>query len=32
MKIEVVAAQLTAGDATGDQDPLEFGTRLSFSF
>ena len=32
MKIEVVAAQLTAGDATGDEDPLEFGTRLSFSF
>lgn len=32
MKIEVIAAQLTAGDATGDEDPVEFGTRLSFSF
>jgi len=32
MKMEVIVAQLTAGDATGDQDPLEFGTRLSFSF
>ena len=32
MKIEVIAAQLSAGDATGDESPVEFGTRLSFSF
>lgn len=32
MKIEVIAAHLSAGDATGKEDPFEFGTRLSFSF
>jgi hypothetical protein len=38
MKMELVAAYLSAGDATSpvgadnDGDPLEFGTRISFSF
>jgi hypothetical protein len=32
MKLDVVAAYLFAGDATGDEDPIELGTQLSFSF
>jgi hypothetical protein len=32
MNLDLVAAYLSAGDATGDEDPLEIGTRLSFSF
>jgi hypothetical protein len=32
MKLELIGAYLSAGDATGDDDPIEFGTRISFSF
>jgi hypothetical protein len=32
LKLEVVGAYLVAGDATGDEDPYEFGLRTSFSF
>lgn len=32
MKLDVIAAQLSSGKATGDENPVEFGTRLSFSF
>lgn len=32
MNLDLVAAYLSAGDSTGDEDPLEIGTRLSFSF
>lgn len=32
LKIDVVAAYLMAGDAVGDEDPIEVGTRLSLSF
>jgi hypothetical protein len=27
-----VGAFLSAGDATGDDDPMEIGTRISFAF
>lgn len=32
LKLDVVAAYLIAGDATGEEDPIEIGTQLSFSF
>lgn len=32
LKLDVVAAYLMAGDATGDEDPIELGAQLSFSF
>jgi hypothetical protein len=32
MKLELVGAFLSAGDATGDDDPMEIGTRISFAF
>jgi len=32
LKLDVVAAYLFAGDATGDKDPVEVGARLSLSF
>ncbi|GAB6095589.1 hypothetical protein JCM14469_18410 [Desulfatiferula olefinivorans] len=32
LKLDVVAAYLMAGDAIGDEDPMEFGTMLSLSF
>jgi len=32
MNLDVVAAYLSAGDATGDENPMELGTRLSMSF
>lgn len=32
LKLDVVAAYLFAGDATGEEDPIEIGTQLSFSF
>ncbi len=32
LKLDVVAAYLMAGDATGEEDPIEIGTQLSFSF
>ncbi len=32
LNLDVVAAYLFAGDATGDEDPYEIGTRLSLSF
>ncbi|MBU1171743.1 MAG: hypothetical protein KKD44_19490 [Proteobacteria bacterium] len=32
LKLDVVAAYLIAGDATGTEDPIELGTQLSFSF
>lgn len=32
LKLDVVAAYLIAGDATGEDDPIEIGTQLSFSF
>jgi len=32
LTLDVVAAYLFAGDATGDEDPMEIGAQLSFSF
>lgn len=32
LQLDVVAAYLMAGDATGDEDPIELGAQLSFSF
>lgn len=32
LKLDVVAAYLIAGDAIGDEDPMEIGTQLSLSF
>ena len=32
LKLDLVAAYLIAGDATGDEDPIEVGARLSLSF
>jgi outer membrane protein W len=32
LTLDVVAAYLFAGDATGDEDPMQLATQLSFSF
>lgn len=32
IKLDLVMAYLAAGDATGEEDPIEVGTRLSFCF
>jgi hypothetical protein len=32
LKLDLVGAYLLAGDATGDEDPIELGARLSLSF
>lgn len=32
LNLDLIAAYLVAGDATGDEDPIEIGTRLSLSF
>lgn len=32
LKLDLVAAYLIAGDATGDEDPVEIGARFSLSF
>jgi hypothetical protein len=32
LQLDLVGAYLFAGDATGDEDPIEFGTQLTFSF
>jgi len=32
LNLDVVAAYLSAGDATGKEDPVEIGTQLSFKF